>query len=94
MAGNAVLDTTGQPIKLSPTDTDVTIAGDGTLSSSQNGQLGKIGAVQPSDPMRVTAEGGTLFRADVPTAPVAVARRGAGRGGGIRTCSRCWRSLG
>ncbi len=70
-AGNAVLNTTGQPIKLSPTDTDVAIAGDGTLSSSLNGQLGKIGAVQPSDPMRVTAEGGSLFRADVPTAPVA-----------------------
>ncbi len=70
-AGNAVLDTTGQPIKLSPTDTDVTIAGDGTVSSSLNGQLGKIGVVQPSDPMRVTAEGGSLFRADMPTAPVA-----------------------
>ncbi len=68
-AGNAVLDTTGQPIKLSPTDTDVTVAGDGTMSS-ENGQLGKIGVVQPSDPMRVTPEGGTLFRADVPTAPV------------------------
>jgi flagellar basal-body rod protein FlgF len=68
-AGNAVMDTTGQPIKLSPADTDVTIAADGTLSS-QNGQLGKIGVVQPSDPMRVTAEGGSLFRADVPTAPV------------------------
>jgi flagellar basal-body rod protein FlgF len=70
MAGNAVLDTTGQPIKLSPTDTSVTIASDGTVSSAQNGQLGKIGVVQPSDLMRVTAEGSSLFRADVPTAPV------------------------
>jgi flagellar basal-body rod protein FlgF len=69
MAGNAVLDDGGQPIRLAPTDTDVTIAGDGTLSSV-NGQLGKIGVVQPTDPMRVTAEGGTLFRADVPTTPV------------------------
>ena len=48
----------------------MTIAGDGTVSS-QNGQLGKIGVVAPSDPLRITAEGGTLFRADVPTAPVA-----------------------
>jgi flagellar basal-body rod protein FlgF len=69
MAGNAVMDDGGQPIRLAPTDTDVTIAGDGTLSSA-NGQLGKIGVVQPTDPMRLTAEGGTLFRADVPTAPV------------------------
>jgi flagellar basal-body rod protein FlgF len=69
MAGNAALDDGGQPIKLSPGDTDVTIAADGTLSGS-TGQLGKIGVVQPSDPMRVTAEGATMFRADVPTAPV------------------------
>ena len=43
-AGNAVLDTNGQPIQLSPTDTQITIAGDGTVSS-ENGQLGKIGVV-------------------------------------------------
>lgn len=66
-AGHAVLDTAGQPIQLSPTDTSVSIAGDGTVSSP-NGQLGKIGVVQPSDPMRLTAEGGTLLRADTPTA--------------------------
>jgi flagellar basal-body rod protein FlgF len=72
MSGNAVLDTGGQPIRLSPGDTAVTIAGDGTVSG-QNGQLGKIGVVQPNDPMRVTAEGGTLFRADGPTAPVTAA---------------------
>jgi flagellar basal-body rod protein FlgF len=69
MAGNAVLDSAGQPIKLPPTDTSVTIAGDGTVSG-QEGQLGKIGVVQPSDPMRMSAEGGALFRADVPTTPV------------------------
>jgi len=69
MSGNAVLDTNGQPIRLAPDDTGVTVAGDGTVSS-QNGQIGQIGVVQPSDPMRVTAEGGALFRADVPTTPV------------------------
>jgi flagellar basal-body rod protein FlgF len=69
MAGNAVLDSAGQPIRLSPNDISVTIAGDGTVSG-QDGQLGKIGVVQPSDPMRITAEGSGLFRADVPTAPV------------------------
>lgn len=70
MAGRPVLDTTGQPIQLSPADTTVTIAGDGTVSS-QNGELGKIGVVQPTDPERLTAEGGTLLRADTPTTPVA-----------------------
>jgi flagellar basal-body rod protein FlgF len=69
MAGNAVLDNGGQPIQLSPSDVTVTIAGDGTLSS-ENGQLAKVGVVQSSDPMRITAEGGTLFRADVPTTQV------------------------
>ena len=43
---------------------------DGTVSS-QNGQLGQIGVVVPSDPMRVTAEGGSLYRADVPTTQAA-----------------------
>ena len=44
-AGNAVLDSNGRPIVLSPTDTQITIAGDGTVSS-ENGQLGKIGVVR------------------------------------------------
>ena len=38
--------------------------------SSENGQLGKIGVVRPTDPMQLAAEGNTLFRADSPTAPV------------------------
>jgi flagellar basal-body rod protein FlgF len=70
IAGNPVLDTTGQPIQLSPTDTIITIAGDGTISS-ENGQLAKIGVVRPTDPMRLSAEGTTLLRADTPTTPVA-----------------------
>jgi flagellar basal-body rod protein FlgF len=66
-AGNALLDTNGQPIQLSSTDTQISIAGDGTLSS-ENGQLGKIGVVQATDPMQLTAEGNTLFRSNAPTA--------------------------
>jgi flagellar basal-body rod protein FlgF len=69
-AGNALLDTNGQPVQLSTTDTQITIAGDGTVSS-ENGQLGKVGVVRIADPMRLTAEGNTLFRADAPTAAVA-----------------------
>lgn len=68
-AGNPVLDANGQPIQLSPTDTQISIAGDGTVSS-ENGQLGKIGAVSV-DPMQLAGEGGTLFRATAPTTPVA-----------------------
>jgi flagellar basal-body rod protein FlgF len=67
-SGNPLLDTNGQPVRVSPADTTLTVSGDGTLSS-ENGQLAKIGVVTPSDPMRLTAEGGTLFRADTPTKP-------------------------
>ena len=69
-AGNPLLDNNGQPIQLAPTDTQITIAGDGTVSSV-NGQIGQIGIVQPADPALLTAEGGTLFRSDSPTTPVA-----------------------
>ena len=88
-AGNALLDNNGKPIQLSPTDTQITIAGDGTVSS-ENGQLGKIGVVRPTDPMQLTAEGGTLFRADAPRPPVP--RRAWCRARWrIQTSSRCWR---
>jgi flagellar basal-body rod protein FlgF len=69
-AGNALLDTNGRPIQLSSTDTHITIAGDGAVSS-ENGQRGKIGVARMSDPIRLTAEGNTLFRADAPTTAVA-----------------------
>jgi flagellar basal-body rod protein FlgF len=69
-AGNAVLDSNGQPIVLAPTDTRISVAGDGTVSS-QNGQLAKIGVVQPSNPMMLSAEGSTLFLSGSTTAPVA-----------------------
>ncbi len=69
--GNAVLDTNGQPIQISPADTQISIAGDGSISS-ENGQLGKIGVVAPADPMKMTAEGATNFAAASPTQPVAV----------------------
>ncbi len=76
-AGNSVLDINGKPIVLAPTDTRITIAGDGTVSSASegvvstdSGQLGKIGVVRPTDPMKLVAEGNTLFRANSPTTPV------------------------
>ncbi len=68
-AGNAVLDSNGRPILLSSTDTQIAIAGDGTVSS-ENGQLAKIGVVRPIDPMQLAAEGNTLFSSGSPTAAV------------------------
>ena len=69
-AGNRLLDVNGRPIPLTPTDTRITISGDGTVSS-ENGQLGRIGVVTPEDPMKLKAEGNTLFLADTPTRRVA-----------------------
>ena len=68
--GNALLDRAGQPIRLSPADTGITITADGTVIS-QNGRLGQIGLVQPDDPNRMTLEGARTLRADSPTSPVA-----------------------
>lgn len=65
--GNGVLDSNGRPIQLSPADTRITIAGDGTISS-ENGQLGKVGVVTVADPMQLTAEGNTQFLAGGATA--------------------------
>lgn len=72
-AGDPVLDVTGQPLRLSPADTILTVAGDGTISS-ENGRIGRIGVVQPQNPAALTAEGGTLLRADTPTTPTAQPR--------------------
>ncbi len=68
-AGNALLDTAGQKLRLSPADNQLTVAADGSLGS-ENGTIGRIGVVQPSDPLRMQAEGATTLRADAATAPV------------------------
>ena len=73
--GNLLLDVAGQPIHLSPADTDIEVGGDGTLSS-QNGRIGKLGIVQPSDANRMLAEGNRLFdpQPGTTTSPVASPR--------------------
>lgn len=68
--GEPLLDTLGQPLRVTPADTKFTIAGDGTLSS-ENGQIGKIGVVQPADENRMTAEGARLLVTTSPTQQVA-----------------------
>ena len=65
------MDTNGNPLQIGAGDTQITITGDGTVSS-ENGPLGKIGVVTPADPMKLQAEGGTLLRADTPTSQVPV----------------------
>ena len=68
-AGNALLDTGGQPLKVSTADTVLTVSGDGSLSS-ENGPLGRVAVVSPADPNRLVAEGSRLFRADTPVTAV------------------------
>jgi flagellar basal-body rod protein FlgF len=68
-SGQALMDMSGRPIRISPTDTQLTVTGDGTLSS-QNGVLATIGVVTPQNPMQLVAEGGTLFRSDSNTTQV------------------------
>jgi flagellar basal-body rod protein FlgF len=68
-SGNAVLDATGKQIRIAPTDTQITIAGDGSISS-ETGPVGKIGIVQPTDPMQLRAEGATDFVSGATTTPV------------------------
>ncbi len=68
--GEPLLDTLGRPLQTTPADTKLTVAGDGTLSS-ENGQIGKVGVVEPNDENRMTAEGGRRLLAQSPTAPVA-----------------------
>lgn len=68
-AGNAVLSTSGRPIQFSPNDTQVHVAGDGTLSTA-SGQVGQIGVVTPNDFNKLQAEGSANLRADGGTTPV------------------------
>ena len=69
-AGLALLDTAGKKLQLSPADTVISVAANGTISS-QNGLIGQIGVVQPDDFNRMRAEGGRLLASDSPTKPVA-----------------------
>jgi flagellar basal-body rod protein FlgF len=68
--GNALLDVTGQKLRLSPADLTLTVTANGELSS-ENGIIGRIGVVQPADLARLQAEGATTLKADTPTSPVA-----------------------
>jgi flagellar basal-body rod protein FlgF len=68
--GDALLDTVGRPITLSTSDTGITVAADGTLSSTESGIIAEIGLARPNDRNAMTAEGGTLFNPNGATSPV------------------------
>lgn len=68
--GNALLDSNGRPLQTTPADTSLSIAGDGGLSSN-NGPIGKIGVVEPTDETKLQAEGSRLFNSTAPTTAVA-----------------------
>jgi flagellar basal-body rod protein FlgF len=69
-AGDALMDDNGNPIRVGPTDTQITITGDGSVTS-ENGPLGKIGVVTPANPNALLSEGSTLLRANTPTTQAA-----------------------
>ena len=69
-AGNPLLDASGQPIRVASTDTQVTVAGDGTISGNA-GQIGRIAIVTPNDPAQMQAQGAHLFDPRGATAPAA-----------------------
>jgi flagellar basal-body rod protein FlgF len=68
-AGLPVLDATGKNLQASPADTTLTVTANGMLSS-ENGEIGQIGVVQPTDPNRMRNEGARLLVSDSPTTPV------------------------
>ena len=84
--GNQVLDSNGRPIQFAPADTAITIAGDGTISSS-NGQIARLAVVGVAEPQKLVAEGGRLLNPGATTTtPIARPRltQGALEGSNIQ----------
>ncbi|RYY08724.1 MAG: flagellar hook-basal body complex protein [Alphaproteobacteria bacterium] len=47
MDGNALLSSTGSPLRIAPTDTEITVTRDGTIST-ESGEIGRVGIVYDS----------------------------------------------
>ncbi|HEY8609781.1 MAG TPA: flagellar hook-basal body complex protein [Roseomonas sp.] len=73
MEGNALLGTDGNPLRIAPNDTRLSIRGDGTLSS-ENGEIGKIRISRFAEPQRLMAEGDRLLSAGAGQAPETIER--------------------
>lgn len=61
-AGNLLLGSSGQPLQVSTSDTQIRISGNGTIST-ENGEVGQIGIVTVDDTRQLVPEGGKLLRA-------------------------------
>lgn len=61
--GHALLDRSGQPIRLSEQDHQITISSDG-LITTESGEQGQIDIVLPQDVNRMQAEGNVLLNAE------------------------------
>jgi flagellar basal-body rod protein FlgF len=90
----ALLDTAGQPLQVSPGDSHLVVKGDGSISS-ESGQIGQIGVVVPADPSRLRPEGAMLLAADSATQPNAKPRlvQGAVEGSNIQPTSEVTRMM-
>ena len=60
--GDAVLSSTGEPFFFGPTDTQITISGDGTVST-ENGSIGRLKVVSFENEMALQQAGGSMFNA-------------------------------
>jgi len=68
-SGQPVLSDTGAPFFFGPTDADITINSDGTIST-ENGPIGKLRVVQFEDDLALHQESNLLFSADPDNPPI------------------------
>lgn len=73
LAGNPVLSDAGQPLFFAPEETNITISGDGTVST-ENGPLGKLRVVTFENPQGLRPVQNGLYRAGDDNTPVDVER--------------------
>jgi flagellar basal-body rod protein FlgF len=69
-SGDALLDPNGQPVTIPAQSGSLTIAADGTISTSQ-GIIGQVGVVRVPDPQTLIAQGDNLFQTTIPPVPSA-----------------------
>ena len=67
--GNRLLDNGGAPVFVPPDARSISVAADGTLSADGR-PLSQIGLWQPTDPLDLIHEAGTMFKADKGVEPV------------------------
>ncbi len=73
MQGYRVLDAGGAPIFIPPDAHNLSVGGDGTISS--NGRaLGQIGVIEPSEGTQLVRENGVMFRAEGDVLPATSAK--------------------